>query len=48
MGGYSTLDRAITADPAASTKSITDCIEHMRRALPRKSIEGIGIALQAA
>jgi len=42
------LDRSIvpiTADPAASTKSITDCIEHMRRALPRKSIEGIGIAL---
>lgn len=42
------LDRSIvpiTCEPAASTRLITDCIERMRLALPRKSIEGIGIAL---
>jgi predicted NBD/HSP70 family sugar kinase len=35
----------ITSDPRASTKLITDCIERMRRSIPRKSIEGIGISL---
>ena len=42
------LDRSIvpiTPEPAASTRLIADCIERMRGALPRKSIEGIGIAL---
>ena len=42
------LDRSIapiTSDPAASTKLITDCIRRMQQAIPRKSIEGIGIAL---
>ena len=42
------LDRSIapiTTEAAASTRLIADCIERMRGALPRKSIEGIGIAL---
>ncbi len=42
------LDRQqapITSDAAASTKRLTDCVERMRGAIPRKSIEGIGIAI---
>jgi predicted NBD/HSP70 family sugar kinase len=42
------LDRQqapITLDAAASTKRLTDCVERMRGAIPRKSIEGIGIAI---
>jgi predicted NBD/HSP70 family sugar kinase len=42
------LDRSIapiTTEAAASTRLIADCIERMRSVLPRKSIEGIGIAL---
>ena len=42
------LDRSIvpiTSDPAASTRLMIDCIDRMRRAIPRKSIEGIGISL---
>ncbi|HEY6490661.1 MAG TPA: ROK family transcriptional regulator [Terracidiphilus sp.] len=42
------LDRSvvpITSDAAASTRLLTDCMERMRRAIARKSIEGIGISL---
>jgi predicted NBD/HSP70 family sugar kinase len=35
----------LTSDPAASTRLLTDCMLRMRQALPRKSIEGIGISL---
>src|ERR1035438_2694891 len=35
----------LTSDPAASTRLITECMQRMQRALPGKSIEGIGIAL---
>jgi len=35
----------LTSDPAASTRLLTDCMLRMREALPRKSIEGIGISL---
>jgi predicted NBD/HSP70 family sugar kinase len=35
----------LTADPAASTRRMTDCMLRMQQALPRKSIEGIGISL---
>ena len=36
---------ALTSDPVASTKLMTDCMERTLPALPRKSIEGIGISL---
>ena len=36
----------LSLDPAASIKLITDCMLRMRKALPGKSIEGIGISLQ--
>jgi predicted NBD/HSP70 family sugar kinase len=42
------LDRsmvAITPEPAASTKLMIECMQRMRRAIARKSIEGIGISL---
>jgi predicted NBD/HSP70 family sugar kinase len=42
------LDRSvvpITSDAGASTRLLTDCMERMRRAILRKSIEGIGISL---
>jgi predicted NBD/HSP70 family sugar kinase len=42
------LDRSIvpiTAEPAVSTKLMIECMERMRHAIPRKSIEGIGISL---
>ena len=35
----------MTSDPAASTRLITDCMQRMKRSLPRKSIEGIGVSL---
>jgi len=35
----------LSSDPAASTRLITDCILHMKQALPSKWIEGIGISL---
>jgi len=35
----------LSSDPAASTRLITDCMTRMKQALPRKSIEGIGIGL---
>lgn len=42
------LDRSvvpITADADASTRLLTECMERMRGAIARKSIEGIGISL---
>ena len=42
------LSRALvplTSDPEASTRLMTNCMSRMRQALPRKSIEGIGISL---
>lgn len=36
---------ALSSDPAASTRLITDCMRRMQQSLPRKSIEGIGISL---
>jgi len=36
---------ALSSDPAASTRLLTDCMQRMRKSLPRKSIEGIGISL---
>ena len=35
----------LTSDPVASTRRMTDCMMRMQQALPRKSIEGIGISL---
>jgi predicted NBD/HSP70 family sugar kinase len=35
----------ITSDPIASTKLMTECMQRTLPALPRKSIEGIGISL---
>lgn len=35
----------LTSAPASSTRQITDCMQRMQQALPRKSIEGIGISL---
>jgi predicted NBD/HSP70 family sugar kinase len=35
----------LSSDSAASTRMLTDCMSRMKQALPRKSIEGIGIAL---
>ena len=35
----------LSSDPAASTRLIADCMLRMKQALPRKSIEGIGISL---
>jgi predicted NBD/HSP70 family sugar kinase len=35
----------LTSDPAASMRLIIDCMQRMRRAAPRKSIDGIGISL---
>jgi hypothetical protein len=35
----------LTTHPAASTRLITNCMMRIRRALPRKSIKGIGISL---
>jgi predicted NBD/HSP70 family sugar kinase len=42
------LDRQIvpiTSDAAASTRRLIDCVERLRATVPRKSIEGIGIAI---
>lgn len=42
------LSRALvplSSDPAASTRLLTESMERMRQALPRQSIEGIGISL---
>jgi predicted NBD/HSP70 family sugar kinase len=35
----------LSSDPAASTQRLIDCMLRMKKALPRKSIEGIGISL---
>lgn len=35
----------MTSDPVASTRLIIDCMQRMKRSLPRKSIEGIGVSL---
>jgi predicted NBD/HSP70 family sugar kinase len=36
---------SLTPNPAASTKLMTDCMLRMQKALPGKSIEGIGVSL---
>jgi predicted NBD/HSP70 family sugar kinase len=35
----------LSSDPEASVRLMTECMQRMRQALPRKSIEGIGISL---
>jgi predicted NBD/HSP70 family sugar kinase len=36
---------ALSSDPVASTRLLTESMQRMRQSLPRKSIEGIGISL---
>ena len=35
----------LTSDPEASTRLLIDCMQRMVRAVPKKSIEGIGVSL---
>jgi transcriptional regulator of PTS gene len=35
----------LTSDPEASTRLLIECMQRMRRAVPKKSTEGIGISL---